>query len=273
MKVETLKEIVNSVENETAMSLAMLKVIESGKLEESNKKGRRGYTPDSIENVVTWLEETYDELKAFVPFRYWNSSVLDKQWLKDHRDEIEIRFATGGVFIRLSDFKRFLEHSIKESYTAEYLEQLAKTYDEMDGSQAVSLGFGKLDPESKYAKAFGDRQVKVTRSGLYAIRTPIELVDSGTAVCMGKLLQRKHFDFDTVKSEIERKSLLEYVEDGYVSDMTNVVYRIDPKYNYVTVRLVGDVRGEQVNKRKKVYTQADKDQLIKEFLASKKGGI
>ena len=130
-----------------------------------------------------------------------------------------------------------------------------------------------MDDSSKYVQSFKDRKVKVTRSGLYAIRTPIELVDSGTAICMGKILKMKHFNFDSVKSDIENKKLLDCLDpDGYVDDMTDSVYRIDPKFNYVTVRLVGDTYGEQCNKnRKKSYTEDDKQKLVEEFLAKREG--
>lgn len=269
MKVETIKEIVKSVENDTAMSLAMLKVIQSGKLEED--KSRRGYLPDPIEKVVTWLEETYDELKAFVPFKYWNSPVLDKVWLNNNRDDIEIRFATGGVFIRLSDMKRYLDHSIQAKYSENYLRKKLEKFNSLSENEAVSLGYGKLSKDSKYVQAFIDRPIKVTRSGLYTISKPVEIVDNGTAICMSKLLQMKNFDFDNVKEEIKTSQLLLSTKDGYVDDLTHSIYKIDPKYNYVIVRLVGDVQGETCDKVRLGYTKSDRDKMIKDFLANREG--
>lgn len=276
MKVDTLKDIVKSVESETAMSVAMLKFIQSGKLDGQDNnsfKHRKGYVPDSMEKVVTWLEETYDELKVFVPFRYWNSPVLDKAWLNERRDEIEIRFATGGVFIRLDDMKRYLDHSIKERYDEELLKSYADRYDNLAEDEAVSLGFGTLTEDDPYVKAFKDRNIKVTRSGLYAVRRPIELVDSGTGIVMSKLLKMKRFDFDSVKSEIKSQSLLNEVEDGYVEDKTSAVYKIDKKFNYVPVRLIGDTYGEQVKIKRIVYTQQEKDRMVQEFLNKRNNNV
>lgn len=269
MKLEQIKEIVETVEKETTMSQAMLKLIESHKLESSVKAV--GYVPDPIEKVVNWLEETYDEVKAFVPFKYWNSPALDKPWLNARRDEIELRFATGGVFIRLSDFKRYVEHSINEKYNKDTIEEFQRGYDRLTEDEGVELGFGSLEEDSPYVKAFGDMKIKLMKSRMFKTRRPLEIVDAGSRIVLEKL-SNSPYSYDTLKEMLLNKSFL---KTGYGEDFTSRVYHLDKKFNFVKVYLLGDHVGAMCKDkmRKDTMSKEDHDKMIAEFLAKKNGRV
>lgn len=272
MKIEQIKEIVDTVEEETTMSQAMLQLLESRQLEEGVKSKAGAYEPDPISKVVNWLEETYDEVKAFVPFKYWYSPVLDRNWMNEHRDEIELRFATGGVFLRLEDFKRYVDHSVKEKYSEEQLQRFEKRYESLSENEATEIGFGSLDETNPYVKSFKDTSVKMLKSFLFATKRPIEIIGSGTAVILDKLMDekfRRKTTFEDVKDMIKRRILLTQIDkEGYLEDYTQRVFRIDPKFNFVTVKLVGDVHGHMIDEVKNnTLTEDEKQKMIAEFLA------
>lgn len=269
MKLEQIKEIVETVEKETTMSQAMLKLIESHKLEESVKS--TGYVPDPIEKVVNWLEETYDEVKAFVPFKYWNCAVLDKPWLNARRDEIEIRFATGGVFIRLEDFKRYVQHSIEAKYETSTIEEFQRGYDRLTENDGVELGFGSLESSDKYVQAFGDMKIKLMKSRMFKTARPLEIVDAGSRIVLEKL-SNSVYDFEELKDQLKNKTFL---KNNSGDDFTNRVYKVDPKFNFVKVYLLGDTSGSMCKDktRKETFSKEEHDRMVAEFLAKKNGRV
>ena len=271
MKLEQIKEIVETVEEETTMSQAMLKLLETKKLDEVTSG--KGYRPDPIEKVVSWLEETYDEIKAFVPFKYWNSPVLDKPWLNARRDEIEIRFATGGVFIRLEDFKRFVQHSIEYRYSKDTLNSFESRYEKLSEEDATELGFGSLDDSNPYVKAFKDTKVKMLKEFVFTTARPIEIVDAGTEIILHKLSDekfRRRCSFYDVREMVKRKNLLLAVDsEGYIEDQSKKVFKLDPRFNFVKVSLLGDFRGMSCDKELNNWSEEENQRKIAEFLAKR----
>lgn len=270
LTIDQIQEIAEDCDTE--ISQAMLKLIETKKLEGDIQSP--GYQPDPIEKVVTWLEETYDETKAFVPFKFWNCRFLDKAWLNANRDEIEIRFATGGVFLRLSDFNRLVDHSLSVHYTDKALSEFARRFDAASEDDATLLGYGSLDEDTSYVKLMSPFAMKIRKSFVAQPRRPVEIVDAGTRIVLEKLFNWRHLvSYSSVRQRIAEKTLLvEYEKkSSYLTDFTSSIFRLDSKHNFIVVNLIGDLDGSQGDKQRPV-PQVEKDRMIKEFLASKVGG-
>lgn len=228
--IEMLHQAVTgSNQADTALAAAMKSVV-------NQKYVSPSYKPDPIEDTTKWLEETFDERKVFIPFKYWYSPALDQVWFKAHRDEFQVRFATGGIIVKLADMKTLLKHSAEKLYTPEYLANKQKDID-----TCCKYGLGGVRSIDSYLlrRDKGDNFIVDVlcdpTSGKIMTRHPVEMMQLDNYLLFSSMMLTAR----------ELNSLCKMDKSRTPINIPACV----KKYNMVPIVLVGNRRGECANKK------------------------